>query len=65
MKKAASPSPVAAWFRRSRASLLVLALAALLFAAFRLSLREPSAQQALSGDYVEYASATTPSSMRT
>ena len=54
MKKAASPSPVAAWFRRSRASLLVLALAALLFAAFRLSLREPSAQQALSGDYVEY-----------
>ncbi len=54
MKKAASPSPAAAWFRRSRASLLVLALAALLFAAFRLSLREPSAQQALSGDYVEY-----------
>ena len=54
MKKAKEPSPFAAWFRRSRVSLLVLLLAALLFAGLRLFLRAPAEEHPLSGDYAEY-----------
>ena len=50
----ALPSRLAAWLRRNRISLLVLLAAALLFAGFRLALRESSAQSEPGGDYVEY-----------
>ena len=58
MKKAADPSPFAAWFRRSRLSLLVLLLAALLFVGFRLALCQPPAEQIQAGDYAEYEKGT-------
>ncbi len=43
-----------AWLRKNRASLLVLLAAALLFAGFRLWLREPASDAPLTGDYAEY-----------
>ena len=50
MKKISFPG----WLRQNRISLLVLLAAALLFAALRLSLREPAAEAVPSGDYAEY-----------
>ena len=57
MKKQQASS-FGAWLKRSRASLLVLLAAALLFAAVRLSLREASAEQIHAGDYAEYEKGT-------
>ena len=45
---------LSAWLRKNRASLLVLLAAALLFAGFRLALREPAAAALPAGDYAEY-----------
>ncbi len=53
MKKA-SPAAGPSWLRRNLSSILVLLAAALLFAAFRFSLRETEAQQPVTGDYAEY-----------
>lgn len=53
MKKTPASS-ISAWLKRSRASLLVLLAAALLFVAARLYLREPAVQQIQAGDYAEY-----------
>ena len=57
MKTAPSFS-VGAWLKKNRASLLVLLAAALLFAGFRFSLREPPAPQLQAGDYAEYEKGT-------
>ena len=46
------------WLKQNRASLLVLLAAALLFAAFRFSLRETPAPQIQAGDYAEYEKGT-------
>ncbi len=56
--KATFSSGVAGWFRRNAWSLLVLLLAALLFVGFRLSLRKPTDDAPLSGDYAEYEKGT-------
>lgn len=54
MKHKDLPSGKPSWFRRNCWSLLVLLLAALLFAGFRLALREGAADQTRPGDYAEY-----------
>ena len=55
--KKAPARPLGDWLRRSRWSLLALLIAALLFAGFRLWLREPAAEPLTSGDFVEYEKA--------
>lgn len=58
MKNASSPGRVLSWLRRNLFSILVLLLAALLFAGLRLSLREPAQEQIHAGDYAEYEKGT-------
>ena len=58
MKNASSPGRVLSWLRRNLWSILVLLLAALLFAGLRLSLREPAQEQIHAGDYAEYEKGT-------
>lgn len=55
--KKAPARPLGDWLRRSRWSLLALLIAALLFAGFRLWLREPAAEPLTGGDFVEYEKA--------
>ncbi len=57
-KKEKTPArPLGDWLRRSRWSILALLAAALLFAGFRLWLREPAAEPLTGGDFVEYEKA--------
>ena len=57
-KKEKTPgNRLGAWLRRSRWSILALLIAALLFAGFRLWLREPAAEPLTGGDFVEYEKA--------
>ena len=56
--KTAPAFSVGAWLKNNQASLLVLLAAALLFAGFRFSLREPPAPQLQAGDYAEYEKGT-------
>ena len=58
MKTSSYMNRLLAWLRRSRWSLLVLALAALLFFAVRLTLLKPDDSAELSGDFVEYEKAS-------
>ena len=55
--KKAPARPLGDWLRRSRWSILALLIAALLFAGFRLWLREPAAEPLTGGDFVEYEKA--------
>lgn len=58
MKTASPHNSLLSWLRRSRWSLLVLALAAALFLLVRLTLRGPGEASAPSGDFVEYEKAS-------